>query len=72
MTQITVKFQKLIRYNHEILLIKHAKSNQVTHLVRYKRVFVDRDCSRIGQTELECLSQNSNRNEFFAFFDVQF
>jgi hypothetical protein len=36
---ITVKFQKLVRYNQEILLIKHAKSNQVTHFVHYKRVF---------------------------------
>jgi hypothetical protein len=32
-TLLTVKFPKLVRYNHEILLIKYAKSNQVTHFV---------------------------------------
>ncbi len=32
---ITVNFTKLVRYNHEILLIKHAEPNQATHFVHY-------------------------------------
>jgi hypothetical protein len=33
-------FSKIVRYNHEVYPIKHAKPNQAAHFVRYKRVFV--------------------------------
>jgi len=34
-----VKFGKVVRYIHEIFLIKHAEPNQVCYFVRYNRVF---------------------------------
>jgi hypothetical protein len=35
-----MKFGKVVRYIHEILLIKPAKPNLVCYFVRYNRVFV--------------------------------
>jgi len=48
---ITVNSPKLVRYNHEIFLIKHAEPNQATHFVRYNRVFV---ITVIAITEFDC------------------
>ncbi len=48
---ITVNFQKVVRYNHEDLLIKHAEPNQTTYFVRYNRVFV---ITVIVITEFDC------------------
>ena len=50
---IAVKLGKLVRYIHEIILIKHAKPNQVCYFVRYNRVFV---ITVIVITELDCIS----------------
>ncbi len=52
MFAITVKFGKVVRYIHEIFLIKHAEPNQVCYFVRYNRVFV---ITVIVITELDCI-----------------
>jgi hypothetical protein len=49
---IAVKFGKTVRYNHEIILIKHAKPNQLCYSVRYNRVFV---ITVIVITEFDCI-----------------
>ena len=49
---IAVKNVKVVRYNHEIILIKHAKPNQVCYYVRYNRVFV---ITVIVITEFDCM-----------------
>jgi len=46
-----VNFRIFVRYDHDILLIKHAKPNQATHFVRYIRVFV---VTVIVITEFDC------------------
>ena len=51
---ITVNFRKFVRYNHETLLIKHAKPNQAKYFVRYNRVFV---VTMIVITELDIISK---------------
>jgi len=48
---IAVKFGKAVHYNHDILLIKHAKPNQLCYSVRYNRVFV---ITVIVITEFDC------------------
>jgi len=53
---IAVKFGKVVRYIHEIILIKHAKPNQVGCFVCYSRVFV---ISVIVITEFDCRPQVS-------------
>ena len=50
---ITVISYNFVRYNHEIHSIKYAKSNQMTHFVRYNRVFV---ITVIVITEFDCTS----------------
>jgi len=49
---IIVNLRIFVRYNHEILLIKHAKPNEATHFVRYNRVFV---VVVIVLTEFDCI-----------------
>ena len=49
---IAMKFGKFVRYIHEILLIKHAKPNQVCYFGRYNRIFV---ITVIVITEFDCI-----------------
>ncbi len=49
---ITVNFQKVVRYKHEISLRKDAKPNQKVELVRYNREFV---VTVIVITEFDCI-----------------
>ncbi len=51
-----MKFGKAVHYNHEILLIKHAKPNQLCYYVRYNRVFV---ITVIVKTEFDCNSNHT-------------
>ena len=48
---ITVNFEKVVRYKHEVFLIKHAEPNQATNFVRCNRVFV---ITVIVITEFDC------------------
>ena len=59
---ITVKFRKFVRYNHEVVLIKHAEPNQTAHFVRYNRVFA---ITVIVITEFDCMIENPNPNPLF-------
>jgi hypothetical protein len=52
---ITVIFQKIARYKHEILLKNGAKPNQEVIFVRYNREFV---ITVIVITEFDCTSKN--------------
>ncbi len=55
--------QNSVRYNHEILPVKHAKPNQPTYFVRYNRVFV---ITVIVITEFDCTFTNM----FFVAEDI--
>ena len=49
---VTVNFKYSIRYNHETLLVKHAKPNQLTQFVSNNCVFV---ITVIAITEFDCI-----------------
>ena len=48
---ITVIYEYIVRYKHEISLLKHAEPNQVMEVVRYNREFV---IAVIVITEFDC------------------
>jgi hypothetical protein len=50
---ISVKIGKVVRYNHENILLKHAKPNQVWYFVRHSRVFI---ITVIVIIEFECIT----------------
>ena len=54
---IAVKLGKVVRYIHEVILIKHAKPNQVCYFVRYNRVFI---ITVIVITELDCILKSQS------------
>ena len=49
---IAVILKTIVRYKHEISLIKDAKSNQYVHFVRYNREFA---LTVIVITEFDCI-----------------
>ena len=49
---IAVNFIKVVRYKHEISLVKDAKPNQEVEVVRYNREFV---VTVIVITEFDCI-----------------
>jgi hypothetical protein len=50
---IDVKFGNIVRYIHDIFLIRHAEPDQVCYFVRYNRVFI---ITVIVITEFDCSS----------------
>ena len=49
---ITVNFEKVVHYKHDVFQIKHAEPNQATNFVRYNRVFA---ITVIVITEFDCI-----------------
>jgi len=47
-----VIYEYIVRYKHEISLLKHAEPNQVMEVVRYNREFV---IAVIVITEFDCI-----------------
>jgi len=61
---IAMKFGKVDRYIHEILLIKHAKPNQVCYFVCYNHVFV---ITVIVITEFDCIFFTKSKKFLIKF-----
>jgi hypothetical protein len=60
---ITVISYNFVRYISEILMIKHAKSNQLTYFARYNRVFI---VTVIVITEFDCMYIVSGSQTFLV------